>query len=205
MTKYGMVINTVRCIGCQTCSFACKMENNVPAAMRWSRVVTEDSDMEDGSVGVYPNLSRTYIPLACQHCENPACEKVCPTGATYKDDNGVVLVDYNKCIGCRMCMGACPYNVRQFNWNEPLRYPDFNYGDKDVAVRNKGVVEKCTFCHERTERGEEPMCVICCPTRARTFGDLDDPNSEVSKLIVERKATTLLPEKGTRPQVYYIR
>ena len=199
MTKLGIAINKTRCIGCQTCAHACKMQNN----MRWNRVLTEGCDVEDGALGEFPNLSRGYLPVACQHCENPACLRVCPTGATYKDDKGRVEVDYEKCIGCRMCMAACPYNARVFNWNDPKREPDFNYGDKDVPVRGKGVVEKCTLCKERTDRGEEPMCVKCCPVKARTFGDLDDPNSEISKLVVARKAGVLLEEQGTRPQVHY--
>ena len=203
MTKLGIAINKTRCIGCQTCAHACKMQNNVPSGMRWNRVLTEGCDVEDGPLGEFPNLSRGYLPVACQHCENPACLRVCPTGATYKDDKGRVEVDYEKCIGCRMCMAACPYNARVFNWNDPKREPDFNYGDKDVPVRGKGVVEKCTLCKERTDRGEEPMCVKCCPVKARTFGDLDDPNSEISKLVVARKAGVLLEEQGTRPQVHY--
>ena len=203
MTKLGIAINKTRCIGCQTCAHACKMQNNVPSGMRWNRVLTEGCDVEDGALGEFPNLSRGYLPVACQHCENPACLRVCPTGATYKDDKGRVQVDYEKCIGCRMCMAACPYNARVFNWNDPKREPDFNYGDKDVPVRGKGVVEKCTLCKERTDRGEEPMCVKCCPVKARTFGDLDDPNSEISKLVVARKAGVLLEEQGTRPQVHY--
>ncbi|BFL06257.1 4Fe-4S ferredoxin [Eggerthella lenta] len=203
MTKLGIAINKTRCIGCQTCAHACKMQNNVPSGMRWNRVLTEGCDVEDGALGEFPNLSRGYLPVACQHCENPACLRVCPTGATYKDDKGRVEVDYEKCIGCRMCMAACPYNARVFNWNDPKREPDFNYGDKDVPVRGKGVVEKCTLCKERTDRGEEPMCVKCCPVKARTFGDLDDPNSEISKLVVARKAGVLLEEQGTRPQVHY--
>ena len=203
MTKHGIAINKTRCIGCQTCAHACKMQNNVPSGMRWNRVLTEGCDVEDGALGEFPNLSRGYLPVACQHCENPACLRVCPTGATYKDDKGRVEVDYEKCIGCRMCMAACPYNARVFNWNDPKREPDFNYGDKDVPVRGKGVVEKCTLCKERTDRGEEPMCVKCCPVKARTFGDLDDPNSEISKLVVARKAGVLLEEQGTRPQVHY--
>ena len=196
MTKWGMAINKTRCIGCQTCAFACKMENNVPSGLRWNRVLTEGCDVEDGALGTYPALSRAYLPIACQHCENPACEKVCPTRATYKDDKGRVLVDYDKCIGCRMCMAACPYNARVFNWNEPVRDPDFNYGDKDVP-------EKCTLCKERTDRGDEPMCVVCCPTKARIYGDLDDPDSEVSRAIRERGGYVLLEEQGTRPQVHY--
>ena len=203
MTKLGRAINLDRCIGCHSCANACKMQNNVPMGMLWNRVLTEGCDVVDGALGEYPNLTRTYLPIACQHCENPACLKVCPTGATYKDEVGRVEIDYDKCIGCRMCMAACPYNARVFNWEEPRRDPDFNYGDKDVPVRPKGVAEKCTMCKERTDLGKEPMCVVCCPTKARTFGDLDDPESEISKLIREKKAGVLLEEQGTRPQVHY--
>ena len=205
MTKLGMVISLERCMGCHTCSLSCKMQNNVPDGMLWNRVTTETAGVIDGCVGQYPNLSRVYLPLSCMHCENAPCQRVCPTGATYKDEKGRVLVNYDKCIGCRMCMAACPYNARVFNWNEPVRSAGFNYGDKDVPVRKKGMVEKCTFCKERVDRGEVPMCVQNCPAEARTFGDLDDPDSEVSKLVRTRGGQTLLPEKGTRPQVYYIR
>ena len=203
MTRFGLAINTGRCIGCHTCANACKMQNNVPMNMLWNRVLTEGCDIVDGAVGQYPNVTRAYLPVACQHCENPACLRVCPTGATHKDEKGRVEIAYDKCIGCRTCMAACPYNARVFNWNEPRRDPDFNYGDKDVPVRAKGVVEKCTLCKERTDRGDEPMCVACCPTRARTFGDLDDPDSEISRVVRERKAGVLLEEQGTRPQVRY--
>lgn len=205
MAKLGMSINLFRCIGCNTCVNACKMQNSVPMGMHWNRVLTEGCEVLDGAEGTYPNLTRTYIPLACQHCENPACLRVCPTGATYKDDKGRVEIDYDKCIGCRMCMAACPYNARVFNWSEPVRDPDFNYGDKDVPVRPKGVAEKCTMCKERTDRGEEPMCVMCCPTEARVFGDLDDPESAISKFLGEKSTFVLLEEQGTRPQVRYFK
>lgn len=203
MTKLAIAINLSRCIGCHTCANACKMQNNVPMGMLWNRILTEGADQVDGAVGTYPNLTRTYLPLACQHCENAACKRVCPTGATFKDDKGRVEIDYDKCIGCRTCMAACPYNARVFNWNEPVRDPGFNYGDKDVPVRQRGVVEKCTLCKERTDRGDNPMCVVCCPTHARVFGDLDDPSSEISRVIRENKAGVLLEEQGTRPQVHY--
>ncbi|WP_165056514.1 MULTISPECIES: 4Fe-4S dicluster domain-containing protein [unclassified Adlercreutzia] len=203
MTKFGMAINLDRCMGCNTCAMACKMQNNVPMGMMWNRVIVEGCENEFDAQGTYPNLARTYLPIACQHCENPACQRVCPTGATYKDDKGRVQIDYDKCIGCRMCMAACPYNARVFNWNDPVRDPDFCYGDAGVPVRSKGVMEKCTMCKERTDRGDEPMCVRCCPAEARTFGDLDDPSSEVSRLIREKSAYVLLPEQGTRPQVRY--
>lgn len=198
-----MAINKTRCIGCQTCVFACKMQNGVPKDLRWNRVVTEGGGVADDAQGEYPNLTRSYLPLACQHCENPACQRVCPTGATYKDELGRVEIDYDKCIGCRMCMAACPYNARNFNWQTPVRVTGANYGDAEVPVRPKGVAEKCTLCKERTDRGEEPMCVVCCPAHARIFGDLDDPDSEISQTILNRKAWTLLEGQGTRPSVHY--
>ena len=204
MTKLAIAINLNRCVGCHTCANACKMQNNVPMGMLWNRILTKDCDVIDGAVGEYPNLKRVYLPVQCQHCENAACQKVCPTGATYKDEKGRVEIDYDKCIGCRMCMAACPFNARVFNWTDPVREPDCNYGDSRVPVRAKGVMEKCTLCKERTDDGDVPMCVRVCPARARTFGDLDDPESEISKLAQSAEAHHLLEEKGTRPQLFYI-
>lgn len=205
MTKLAIAINKERCVGCHTCANACKMQNNVPMGMLWNRILTEGADTLDGAVGEYPNLTRTYLPVQCQHCENAACLKVCPTGATYKDEKGRVEIDYDKCIGCRMCMSACPYTgVRSFNWEEP-RYPmDFALGDADAPKHQKHVVEKCIFCYQRLARGETPACMDLCPARARHFGDLDDPNSEVSQLIKERSYEQLLPSEGTKPSVYYL-
>ena len=203
MTRYAIAIKQQRCIGCHTCSLSCKMQNNVPDGMLWNRVLTENCNIVDGAVGTYPNLTRSFLPLACQHCENPACERVCPTGATYKDDKGRVEIDYDKCIGCRMCMAACPYNARVLNWNEPYRSTGFAYGDARVPERSKGVMEKCTLCKERTDAGDVPMCVECCPADARIFGDLDDPNSEIAKLAAQGNVRILLEDKGTRPQVFY--
>lgn len=203
MTRLAIAIDLHRCIGCATCAMACKMQNNVPDGMLWNRVLTNNCNLYDGAEGTYPYLSRTYIPLACQHCDNAACLRACPTGATYKDDKGRVEIDYDKCIGCRMCMAACPYNARVFNWNEPSRSTGFNYGDKNVPVRPKGVMEKCTLCKERTDKDLEPMCVHCCPGDARIYGDLDDPDSEINKVIRENKAFVLLEDKGTQPKVHY--
>lgn len=205
MTKLAIGINLHRCIGCNTCAVACKMQNNVSDGMLWNRVLTEGCERFDSAEGTYPNLSRTYLPLACQHCENPACERVCPTGATYKDDKGRVEIDYDKCIGCRMCLAACPYTgVRSFNWEEPAYYADFALGDADAAKHEKHTVEKCIFCTQRVARGEQPACVADCIGRARHFGDLDDPNSEVSKLLASREYTQLHAEFGTKPSVYYL-
>lgn len=203
MTKLAIAVNKGRCVGCHTCSIACKMSNNVPDGMLWNRVLTEGCDVVDGAEGTYPYLTRDYLPLACQHCENPACQRVCPTGATYKDDMGRVEIDYDKCIGCRMCMAACPYNARVFNWDKPTRDTGFNFGEADVPERPKGVAEKCTLCVERTSRGEKPMCVRCCPARARVYGDLDNPESEISRIKRDAKVTILMEEVGTHPQVFY--
>lgn len=204
MTKLGMVIDFSRCVGCHTCANACKMSNNVPMGMLWNRVLTDSDDgVLDGASGTYPNLTRRYVPLACQHCENPACQKVCPTGATYKDDKGRVEIDYDKCIGCRFCMAACPYNARVFNWSEPDHDPDFQTGYSRVPVRPRGVMEKCSLCKERTDDGLDPMCVVCCPAGARIYGDLDDPNSDVSRMVASGRTSVLLEGKGTRPQVHY--
>ena len=205
MTKLGLAISLDRCIGCQTCANACKMQNSVPMGMQWNRVVTEGCDIMDGAHGTYPGLSRTYLPIACQHCENAACLRACPTGATYKDEMGRVEIDYDKCIGCRMCMSACPYTgVRSFNWEEPGYAMDFALGDADIAPHQKHVVEKCTFCYQRIARGETPACMDLCPARARFWGDLDDPESEVAKLVATRSYQQLLPDEGTKPSVYYL-
>ncbi len=205
MTRYGMAVNQTRCIGCQTCAFACKMQNGVAKDMRWNRVLTEGGGVADDAQGQYPNLTRTYLPLACQHCENPACLKACPTGATYKDEVGRVEIDYDKCIGCRMCMSACPYNgVRSFNWEEPAYHLDFPVGDQDVAPHQKHVVEKCTFCWHRLAKGLAPACVEACSARARIFGDASDPDSEVSRKLRERSAMRLLEDRETEPSVYFL-
>lgn len=203
MTRLAIAVNLSRCVGRHSCANACKMQNNAPDGMLWNRVLTEGCDVIDGAQGEYPNLSRTYIPLACQHCDNAACQRVCPTGATYKDDKGRIEIDYDKCIGCRMCMAACPYNARVFNWTKPKRSTGANWGDARIPERTKGVAEKCTLCKERTDEGESPMCVVCCPSRARIFGDLDDPDSEISRTVRSKNAYVLLEEQGTQPKVHY--
>lgn len=204
--RFGMVIDTYRCIGCHTCSVACKGENDIPVDVWWNRALTIGGDHMDTPAGVFPNLKMSHITLACQHCENPACVKVCPVGATYKDsETGVVRQDYDKCIGCRMCMAACPYTgVRSFNWEEPKHYVDFPIGDSDVPAHQKHVVEKCTMCWHRLAKGLEPACVEACPARARYWGDFNDPSSEVSQLIASRSYKRLLEDRGTEPNVYYL-
>jgi molybdopterin-containing oxidoreductase family iron-sulfur binding subunit len=203
---YVMVVDTKRCIGCHTCSVACKLENNEPDGIWWNRVLTVGGESMDTPAGIFPNVQMGYITLGCQHCENPACVKVCPVGATYKDEEtGLVMQDYDKCLGCRYCMVACPYTgVRQFNWEEPKFATGFAVGSADVAVHQKNVVEKCTFCAHRLAKGQEPACIEVCPARARHFGDLNDPNSEVSQLLRQRSHFQLLAEKGTNPSVYFL-
>lgn len=202
---YGMAIDTQRCIGCHSCSVACRYTNNLPEGNWWTRVYTEGGNHPDTPAGQFPNLTMSYVTVACQHCENPACVTACPVGATYKDpETGVVRQDYDKCIGCRVCMAACPYHgVRTFNWEEPS-YIMAGLGEAGVAPHQRNVVEKCTFCYQRVARGEQPACISACPGRARTAGDLDDPNSEISKLLRERSYKQLLPERGTKPSVYYL-
>ena len=206
MTHYAMAVDTVTCIGCHTCAVACKSENNLSNDTWWNQVRTVGGDNMDTPSGEYPNVQLSYLPIACQHCENPACVKVCPVGATYKDpETGVVRQDYDKCIGCRMCMAACPYTgVRSFNWEEPRHYLDFLTGDSDAPVHQKHVVEKCTMCWHRLARGEEPACIEVCPALARYFGDVDDPDSEISALLDKRAYQQLLPDRGTNPSVYYL-
>ncbi|RNL12181.1 4Fe-4S ferredoxin [Parvibacter caecicola] len=204
--RYGMVIDMGRCLGCHTCEVACKSTNNLPEGIFWNRVYNDGGPSLDSPTGTWPNNSMSYYTMSCQHCENPACVKVCPVGATYKDpETGVVRQDYDKCIGCRMCMAACPYTgVRSFNWEDPKYVLAFATGDAEVPAHQKHTVEKCTFCYQRISKGETPGCMVLCPGRARYFGDLDDPNSEVSQLIATREWKRLLPEKGTNPSVYYL-
>ena len=206
MTHYGFVIDSKSCISCHSCAVACKVENNLPDSIWWNRILTDGGPNMDTPAGTYPNLTIRNIPMGCQHCENPACVKVCPVGATYRDpETGVVRQDYDKCIGCRMCMSACPYTgVRSFNWEEPQYFLDFPTGDPAVPAHEKHTVEKCTMCWHRQAQGLQPQCVVSCPTHARFWGDLNDPDSEVSRLVAARSWEQLLPEMGTEPNVYYL-
>ena len=208
----GFVIDTKGCIGCNTCVVACKMENNVPEGIFWNRVTTVGGENLETPSGTYPEdgevptLKMDFYTVACQHCENPACVKVCPVGATYKDpETGVVRQDFDRCIGCRMCMAACPYTgVRSFIWEEPKYVIDWHFGDDDAPMHQKHTVAKCTFCYQRISKGATPACMTVCAAQARHWGDLDDPDSEVSRLIATKPWKQLLPEKGTRPSVYYL-
>ena len=210
--RLGMVIDYKYCVGCNACTIACRVENNIPKGNWWNRVFTDGGANVASAAGHHPvngeagTLRMDFVPVACQHCDNPACVKVCPVGATFKDpETGVVRQDYEKCIGCRMCMAACPYTgVRNFNWEEPKYYVGHAMGDSAVPEHQKHVVEKCTMCWHRIAKGLQPTCIEHCTAKIRYFGDFNDPESEVSKLIATHEYKTLLPEKGTNPSVYYL-
>ncbi len=226
MPRWGMVIDLDKCFACQSCTVACRMENNTPIAgphqteqdrtILWNEVLPFVE-------GEYPKVKMTFIPRPCMHCDQPACVKVCPVQATYKNEEGIVLVDYERCVGCRMCTVACPFAVRYFNWYPP-EWPEALKAhlnpDPEVKPRPAGVVEKCTFCIQRRRKAEEqakaegrpfnatdyvPACVQTCTGHARYFGDLDDPNSLVYQLSHSPRAYRLFEELGTQPKVYYLK
>lgn len=206
MARLGMVVDTKGCISCNACSMACKIENNLPDGVWWTQARTEGGARRDTPAGTYPNLSMRSYTFACQHCANPACVEVCPVGATYKDEaTGIVMQDVDVCIGCQACMSACPYEgVRTYLDEEPAYLVGFAVGDPEAAPHKQATVEKCRFCAHRVARGEQPACIEVCPARARFFGDLDDPTSEVAQLLAERESYQLLPEEGTSPSVYFL-
>ncbi len=226
--KYAMVIDHQRCVGCGACIIACKNENNLTEGISWSYKITE-------TVGTFPNVRFHYIPTLCNHCANAPCALGCPTRAMHKAEGGITMHDPNKCIGCRYCIANCPYGVISYNWEEPHqqwrqknvlikdctnsgaqqasaygtpRRPPYENPERGTtlpAERPMGVVEKCTFCDHRLMRGLLPYCVEACPADARIFGDLDDPKSEVSKLIGKYRPYRLKEHLGTEPKIYYIR
>ncbi len=204
--KFGMAIDVTRCIGCHTCAVACKMSNNLPEEVWWNNIRSDGGEAPDTARGEYPgNLEMNYYPVNCQHCENPACVDVCPTGASFKREDGIVSVDVDTCIGCASCIAACPYNVRVLYDKEPTFSMDFAVGDYDAPEHKQATVGKCTGCANRIDRGEVPACMDLCPARARFWGDLDDPNSDVSKFLAGKQTVRLLEDAGTEPNVYYVK
>ena len=216
--KFGLAIDVGACIGCRRCQWACKESNNIPDTISppWIEVfqlevgqgVTGEpslEDLRDGATTSYtksPLAGKWYLAVACNHCDNPPCVKVCPTGATFKDKDGIVLIDYDKCIGCKFCVVSCPYTARRFNAFIPeIPHEKIN---PMVPMRVEGVVEKCTFCVQRTRRGTLPMCVEVCPVGARHFGDLNDPDSEISNLLNLNPYFQLLGELNTGPNLRYV-
>lgn len=183
---YGMLIDTSRCVGCQTCIVGCKILHGCPDGVYLGRLETVGAADNYVVSGTFPDVTITFRPHLCNHCENPACVAACPTGAMHRrEEDGVVLSDAQVCIGCGACAEACPYDVPVLN---------------EVA----GIINKCDFCIDRVERGEEPLCVCSCPGEARIFGDLEDDSDEgLTALIEQRGAEVLMPEEGTAPSVYY--
>jgi molybdopterin-containing oxidoreductase family iron-sulfur binding subunit len=208
--RMGMVIDLQNCVGCDSCTVACKAENRTPPGVSYNVVIEEEH-------GEFPETSRTNLPRPCMQCENPPCVQVCPVSATYKMEDGVVNIDYDRCIGCRYCSVACPYGARYFDFGED--YDDEVMGAGEVTSPEYGVdrgergeksspvgnIRKCNFCQHRTERGEEPACVETCIGDARNFGNLADPDSEVSQMVNSERAVQLKSEEGTDPNVYYLR
>lgn len=205
MARLSMLIDLTRCIGCDACTLACKQENGTPVDVFFARVLNIE-------VGKYPNVKRLYVPMLCYHCDNPPCLKACPNKAIFRRPDGVVLIDQDRCRGTGACVSACPYG------NIVLHSQDAWYLDDDVPYEkdfvkprlNSGVARKCTYCVQRVDRGLDPACVVACPTKARIFGDLDDPESEISTYIRDQRQETgreafhLLPEAGTKPAGCYL-
>jgi Fe-S-cluster-containing dehydrogenase component len=212
---YGLDLS--RCIGCRRCVYACVDENNQSKdpQVHWISVLRFKKgekflDLE-ASEKYYnpekvPEPGYFYMPVHCQQCENPPCVRACPTQATWKEPDGIIVVDYNWCIGCRYCMAACPYGARRFNWAEPKRKPEETNTKMHYLgnrPRYKGVVEKCTFCIQRTRNGRYPACVEACPVGARKFGNLLDPESEIRYLINRKRVFRLKEDLNTYPKFYY--
>jgi len=210
-SKWGLLVDMEKCWsreGCLECILACRREHNIPD------IPTPKEEIKwiwkEPFANVFPEQEHEYWPEAlpekpvvilCNHCDNPACVRVCPTKATYKRADGIVMMDYHRCIGCRYCMAACPYGARSFNFRDPR--PFIKETNPSFPTREKGVVEKCNLCVERIDAGLKPACVEACPAGALIFGNLEDPNSKIreklrSFLTIQRKS-----ELGTRPKVYY--
>ena len=241
MANWGMVIDLDKCVGCQACSLACKAENNVPHGSPYEQKRHQDiywHKVIAATEGEYPAVNTQIIPMPCMHCEHPPCVNVCPSKATFKRGDGIVIQNFRRCLGCRYCIVACPYGARNFNFkdqeNEEYQRPDLppdlasewgglkfgaEIGPWPYPHRTRGVVEKCTYCFHRIdeallriENGEDieigvdvvPACVEACPTEARYFGDLDDPNSGVSKLLASRTYIKLREEMATSPKTIYL-
>lgn len=226
MVRWAMTIDLDKCTGCQACTIACKVENNVPHGspeeqrkqreIYWNKIIAVTQ-------GKYPNVQTLLIPMPCMHCDRPPCVTVCPVRATYRREDGIVMQDFRKCIGCKYCMVACPYEARSFNIKEQESKPYHRQDpppDREVRgkwpfpKRTHGVVEKCNFCFHRIDQGIKegkkigtevvPACVESCPSRARSFGDLDDPSSDISRLLSFRIWFRLRDELETKPKVYYL-
>ena len=213
---FAYALDISRCIGCRRCVYGCVEENNQSRdpQIHWIRVLQMDKErgVDFTHADPYyhpaevPEEGHFYVPVACQMCRNPPCTKVCPVGATWTEPDGIVVVDYDWCIGCRYCMAACPYGARHFNWGEP-GVPADQVNPKTHIIGNrprpKGVVEKCSFCIQRTRVGRYPACVEVCPVGARKFGNLLDPESEIRYIIEHKRVLVLKEELNTVPKFFY--
>jgi phenylacetyl-CoA:acceptor oxidoreductase 27-kDa subunit len=213
--RWGMAIELKRCIGCNACVLACKAEHFLEPNIFWNRVLI-------GEKGKYPQVTKLIYSVRCNHCADPKCVKVCPTGATSQREDGIVSVDEKKCVGCRYCMVACPYQMRSMNEEKNAQYfpgqelTEHEKIGKVLYPHAHGVVQKCVFCKERVDAGlaagltpgvdreASPACMIVCPTKAIHFGDLDDPNSEINRIIKEKHGHAFHPEFDTEPSISYI-
>jgi len=194
MTRWAMIADLRRCVGCQTCTAACRQANDTPPGVQWRRVL----DME---VGEYPEVKRAFVPVGCMHCDDPPCMHVCPSTATRKRADGIVTIDYDLCIGCGYCAVACPYQARY---------------KSDADVLRKNVATKCTFCVERVDAGlakglkpgvdheATPACVNSCIAKALHFGDVEDPQGNIAQLLAENQHFRMHEELGTGPNFYYL-
>ncbi len=206
--QWAMIIDQSKCIGCGYCTLACQAHNDINPNIEWNRL-TRATPVAGKDV---------FLPRPCMQCAKAPCVEVCPVKASYYRPDGIVMMDYDRCIGCRYCEVACPYQARSFNW-DAFNGPNPavpKWGQPEVARRPRGVVEKCAFCYQRVDRGlalglepgvdpdATPACVVACPTGARTFGDLNDPGSAVSKLLEDNVTYRLRSDLGTEPRVYYI-
>jgi molybdopterin-containing oxidoreductase family iron-sulfur binding subunit len=216
---YGYGLDISRCIGCRRCVYGCVNENNQSRdpQIHWIRVLEFERehairkiDLEEGEPYYdherVPAEGKLYMPIACMQCEDSPCTNVCPTGATWEEPDGIVVIDYDWCIGCRYCMASCPYGARHFNWRDPNLPAEEVNPDMHLLgnrPRPKGVVEKCSFCIQRTRKGRYPACVEVCPVGARKFGNLLDPHSEIRYLLEHKRTFVLKAELSTRPKFFY--
>ncbi len=208
--RWGMAIDLLRCVGCQTCTIACKQEHALPPGIAWRFVA-------DCEVGEYPDVRRLFLPMQCMHCDAPPCVPVCPTGASRQREDGIVWVEDSRCVGCGYCAMACPYGARHLVHEAPGYFGRPTPAEAAQARPERvGVMTKCTFCKERVDEGQArglrpgvdpdatPMCAVACIAGAITFGDLDDAASPVSRLAADPRAQLLMPEYGTGPRVFYL-
>ena len=214
--QFAYALDIARCVGCRRCVYACVEENNQSRdpQIHWIRVLEMDKDrgVDFAHADAYydaetvPREGHFYLPVACQQCEDPSCVKSCPVEATWKEPDGIVVIDYDWCIGCRCCISACPYGARHFNWSEP-QVPAEEINPKTHLLGNrprpKGVVEKCTFCIHRVRDGRYPACVEVCPVGARKFGNVLDPNSEIREVLRSKRVFVLKNELQTFPRFFY--